>query len=505
MTTIPQMLRQQAQQCANADAIIDGAWRLSYGELQAHVLQAAAVLRQKGLGRGDCFAIWAPNCAEWIIACLAGQVLGAIMVPLNTRYKGGEAADILRRAHCKILFTVNGFLGTNYPQLLASHDLPELKEIIVMRAGQDDCAAMQDFLQAAATPLDPSVLDETSDDDLCDILYTSGTTGLPKGVMTAHGQNISVFDSFSSAIGMTAQDRYLVVNPFFHSFGYKAGWLSCLIRGAAIYPLPIFDVDEVLRRIEEDRITVMPGAPTIFQSLLASPTLATRDISSLRIATTGAAMIPVDLIRQMHEEIGIDHVFSAYGMTESCGVITLCQKGDDFATIATTCGRPLPGTEVKLVDDAGEQVASGAEGEIWVRGFNVMRGYYEDAAASAETITADGWLKTGDIGVQDDAGYIKITDRKKDMIIVGGFNCYPAEVERILLTHDKVKDVAVKAMADQRLGEVPQAFVVAADLDEAELIAWARNQMANFKVPRKISFLTELPRNASGKILKYQL
>ncbi len=505
MATIPQILHKQAQAQPQQLSIADGDWRLTYGELQDCVLRAVAVLRQKGLRKGDCFAIWAPNCAEWIIICLAGQTLGAVLVPLNTRYKGAEAADILRRSRCKFLFTMRDFLGVDYPAMLAGHDLPELEDIILLRDSGDMRAVMQSFLAQATTPLTASVFDEVADDDLCDILYTSGTTGAPKGVMTAHAQNISVFDNFTRAIGMTAQDRYLIVNPFFHSFGYKAGWLSCLIRGAAIYPLAVFEVEEVLRRIERDKISVMPGAPTIFQSLLADPTLANYDISSLRIATTGAAMIPVDLIRRMHEDLGIDNVFSAYGMTESCGVISLCQKGDDFETIATTSGRPLPETEVKIVADDGDMVAPGTEGEIWVRGFNVMRGYFEDEAASAQTITADGWLKTGDIGVQDEAGYIKITDRKKDMIIVGGFNCYPAEVERILLTHADITDVAIKGMADDRLGEVPQAFIVAQNINEDEIIAWARAHMANFKVPRKVTFMQELPRNASGKILKFQL
>mgnify|MGYP000043754914 CR=1 FL=1 len=502
MTTIPDVLFQKAASQPNALAISDGVWNLTYLELADRVKQAAGVMQGAGLGHGDRFGIWAPNCAEWIITCLAGQALGAVMVTLNTRYKGAEAADILRRSKCKLLFTVQGFLGTDYPDMLVSEDLPDLQDTIIIR-DETDRAAFDVFLSRAGTPITKTHVGEN---DISDIIFTSGTTGIPKGAMTTHAQNVQVFESFTQAIGMTAQDRYLVVNPFFHSFGYKAGWLACLVKGAAIFPLAVFDPKAVLERIERDKITVMPGAPTIFQTLMSHPDLGAHDISSLRVATTGATTIPVDLIRRMNEDLGIDDVFSAYGLTESTGVVSLCQKGDDFETIATTCGRPLPGTELRIVDMAGAEVSVGLEGEIWVRGFNVMQGYMDDAVATAETITPDGWLKTGDIGIQDENGYIKITDRKKDMVIVGGFNVYPAEVEKALLQHPAIKDVAVTGQADARLGEVTCAHVVCeSNLTKEDLMAWARENMANYKVPRHIVFHEVLPRNASGKVMKFKL
>ena len=485
-------------------ALKDDGWELSYGALAETVMQAAEVMRAMGLEHGDRFAIWAPNCAEWVVTALAGQRLGAVLVTLNTRYKGGEAADILRRSGCKVLFTVQGFLGTDYPAMLDGEDLPELRETIVIR-NENGREPFDAFL--GRTRADISDL-QVADTDIADIIFTSGTTGAPKGAMTTHDQNVAVFESFTTAIGMTENDRYLVVNPFFHSSGYKAGWLSCLIRGAAIYPLAVFDPKTVLERIEQDKITVMPGAPTIFQTLLAHPDLRTHDISSLRVATTGATTIPVDLIRQMHEVLGIDDVFSAYGQTESTGVISLCRQGDDFETIATTCGRPLPGTELRIVNDAGQDVDTGGEGEIWVRGFHVMSGYLDDAEATAETITPDGWLKTGDIGTQDAQGYIKITDRKKDMVIVGGFNCYPAEVEKTLLQHPDIVDVAVTGVPDDRLGEVTHAHIVlgeGAALELDALTVWAREHMANYKVPRGLTVHQALPRNASGKVQKFKL
>ena len=502
MTTIPQVLLEQAARRPNALAIEDGEWQLSYAGLAQKVKQAAGIMREMGLGHGDKFGIWAPNCAEWIIMALAGQSLGAVMVTLNTRYKGSEAADILRRARCKLLFTVKGFLGHDYPAMLEEQELPDLQEVIVIREATGQ-TAFENFLSRGGEPIDDI---SVSDADISDIIFTSGTTGAPKGAMTTHAQNVQVFESFTSAIGMNENDRYLVVNPFFHSFGYKAGWLSCLIKGAAIFPLAVYNPKEVLERIERDKITVMPGAPTIFQTLLAHPDLSKHDISSLRVATTGATTIPVDLIRSMHEDLGIDDVFSAYGLTESTGVVSLCQKGDDFETIATTCGRPLPGTELRLVNDAGEDAGSGEAGEIWVRGFHVMQGYLDMPEATAETITPDGWLKTGDIGTQDARGYIKITDRKKDMVIVGGFNVYPAEVEKALLQHPAITDVAVKGAADTRLGEVTHAHIVLkSPLVSEDLIAWCRENMANYKVPRGVSFHDQLPRNASGKVMKYLL
>ena len=506
MKTIPLILLETAQRQPEALAIQDGDVSMSYRGLLDAVLMVSSILKSDGFVQGDRFAIWAPNCWEWIVVALAGQGLGGVLVPLNTRYKGAEAADILRRSNCKFLFTVDGFLGHDYPGMLMGEKLPQLQDSYFLRGPDNPFWA---FLARynADEGMTPDDLLLVNPGDLSDIIFTSGTTGAPKGAMTSHGQNVEVFTSFTDAIGMNENDRYLVVNPFFHSFVYKAGWLSCLIKGAAIYPLAVFDPKAVLAQIERDKISVLPGAPTIFQTLLASPDLGEFDISSLRVATTGAATIPVDLIRRMHEDLGIDNVYSAYGLTESCGVVSLCQNGDDFTTIATTCGRALPGTELRLVKDDGRDAADGEEGEIWVRGFHVMKGYLDDEAATADTITPDGWLKTGDIGTQDDRGYIKITDRKKDMVIVGGFNCYPAEIEKALLQHEGIADIAIVGKPDERLGEVTHAFIVRSDqsLTESDIISWSRDNMANYKVPRGISFVEILPRNASGKVQKFML
>jgi acyl-CoA synthetase (AMP-forming)/AMP-acid ligase II len=296
------------------------------------------------------------------------------------------------------------------------------------------------------------------------------------------------------------------VNPFFHTFGYKAGFIACLMQGATIVPHAVFDVRQVLARIAEERITMLPGPPTLYQSIL---NIADRgDLSSLRLAVTGAAPVPVELIKRMRSELTFSTILTAYGLTESTGVVTICRQTDDAETISNTSGCAIPDTEVRVVDDEEAEVDRGDPGEIVVRGYNVMQGYYQDPQATAEAIDADGWLHTGDIGVMDERGYVRITDRKKDMFIVGGFNAYPAEIENDLLSHPAVAQAAVVGIGDDRLGEVGFAFVVpraGEAIDPDELIAWSRGKMANFKAPRYVEIVDALPLNASGKVLKYEL
>ena len=332
--------------------------------------------------------------------------------------------------------------------------------------------------------------------------------GQPKGVLSSHAQNVRVFRTWSEFVGLREGDRYLGVNPFFHSFGYKAGWLACLLQGATIYPLAVFDASRALDCIERERISVLPGPPTIYQSLLAHDSLARRDLSSLRLAVTGAASVPPALITRLRTELKFKSVLTAYGLTESTGVVTVCPHDADDATVATRCGVAIPGVEVRCADLSGRAVPTGEAGEVQVRGYNVMLGYFEDPAATAEAIDAEGWLHTGDVGVLDARGYLRITDRMKDVFIVGGFNCYPAEIERLLSEHAAVGQVAVIGIPDERLGEVGKAFVVLRPGQSAsaeELLAWSRANMANYKVPRQFQIVTQLPVNAAGKVQKFSL
>jgi acyl-CoA synthetase (AMP-forming)/AMP-acid ligase II len=278
--------------------------------------------------------------------------------------------------------------------------------------------------------------------------------------------------------------------------------------GATAIPHAVFDAGAVLERIGKERISVLPGAPTLYQSLLAHPDRAKVDLSSLRVAVTGAAPVPVELVERMRRELGFEIVVTAYGLTESSGTVTMCLPSDDADTISTTSGRPIPGVEVRCVGKDGRATPPGEAGEIQVRGFNVMRGYWGDPAETAKTIDAEGWLHTGDVGVLDARGYLRITDRIKDMFIVGGFNCYPAEIENLMYGQGGIAQVAVVGVPDDRQGEVGVAYVVAkpgAELTSQAVIAWCREHMANYKVPRRVEIVPALPTNASGKVLKYEL
>lgn len=509
--SIPDLLRRNAKQFASKVAIEDGDLSLTYIELDQQRRFAAKSFLAAGVSKGDRIGVWAPNINEWIIASLGLQSLGAILVPINTRMKGSEAAYVLRQSGCKILCTVSGFLGFDYPEMLVGEDLPQLQKIVILRGDASKNISWQDFLSNGKQINDDALASKEAlvgSDDLSDLIFTSGTTGNPKGVMTSHAQNLKVFEVWTDLVGLNQDDRYLIVNPFFHSFGYKAGWLACLIRGATILPHAVFDAAQVMARIGKDKVSVLPGPPTLYQTILAHPDKDQYDLSCLRLAVTGAAAIPVSLIHQMRDELHFDTVLTAYGLTESCGVVTMCREGDDAETIANTSGRAIPDTEVRCVDVDNKEVPLGEPGEIVVRGYNVMSGYFDDEAESKKAIDNEGWLHTGDIGVMDAEGNIRITDRIKDMFIVGGFNCYPAEIENQLSAHEAVAQVAVIGVPDERMGEVAMACVVKheqADLSEEALTAWCRENMANYKVPRKIRFMDALPLNATGKVQKFIL
>ncbi len=510
-TTFPRALWRAAERFGDALALDDEGVRLSFRELAAGAVGAARAFLAAGLGHGDRAAIWAPNVWEWVVAALGLQSVGAVLVPLNTRYKAAEAGYILRKSGARLLCTMGDFLGTNYADSLGGESLPDLEQILVFRGMSQRGINWPEFVSTGdVVPIDDARerAEAVSPDDLSDILFTSGTTGNPKGVMTAHGQNLRVFDTLSRGVGIREGDRYLIVNPFFHAFGYKAGWLSCLIRGAAAIPHQVFDAAKVMERIERERITVLPGPPTIYQSFLAHPDRTKFDLGSLRLAVTGAAAVPVELVKRMRSELGFESVITAYGLTEACGTVSMCLPDDDAETIATTSGRALPDTEVRCADADGKEVPRGSEGEVRVRGYNVMRGYLDEPEETAKALDAEGWLHTGDVGVMDERGYLRITDRIKDMYICGGFNCYPAEIENLMFQHPGVAQVAVIGIPDERMGEVGMAFVVPrpdATLEPAALIAWCREKMANYKAPRRIEIVPVLPLNASGKVLKTEL
>jgi acyl-CoA synthetase (AMP-forming)/AMP-acid ligase II len=499
--TIPGLVRRAAEQFGGREALVDEHARLTFSQLAEQAERAGRALAAGGVTKGDRVAIWAPNCREWVIAALGIFAAGGVLVPLNTRFKGGEARYVLERADAQLLFTVTDFLDTNYVALLeAEPAVPSLRETIDLRD-----AAFMTFLERGDAPAELPTL---TGDDLCSILFTSGTTGRPKGAMLTHGATVRAYDSWSSEVGLQEGDRYLVVNPFFHSFGVNAGIVACLVKGATIIPHAVFDVDLVMARAAQEKVSMLPGPPTVYQSILDHPRLAEFDMTSLRLAVTGAAPVPVELIRRMRAELGFETIVTGYGLTEATGIATMCRHDDDPETISTTSGRAIPDVEVQVVDEKGVEVARGEPGEIVIRGYNVMRGFIHDQEATAEAIDSDGWLHTGDVGVMDARGYVRITDRTKDMFIVGGFNAYPAEIENMINEHPAVGQVAVVGVPDTRLGEVGYAFVIPrrdATITPDELIAWCRDKMANYKVPRYVEIIDAVPLNASGKVLKTEL
>jgi acyl-CoA synthetase (AMP-forming)/AMP-acid ligase II len=325
--------------------------------------------------------------------------------------------------------------------------------------------------------------------------------------MLTHGASTRTYTSWSEVVGLTAGDRYLIAYPFFHTAGLKSGVLACILTGSVMIPHPVFDAASVMARVAEERITMLPGPPAIFQTLLSAK-LTDYDTSSLRLAVTGAAAVPVELVERLRSELKFASVVTGYGLTETTGTATMCRHDDDPVIIATTCGRAIPGGEVCVVSASGAQLPPGEPGEVLVRGYQVMRGYFGNPEATAEAIDAEGWLHTGDVGVLDAAGNLRITDRIKDMFIVGGFNAYPVEIENVMLGHTDVAQVAVIGVPDERMGEVGMAFVIrreGATLTAEELVAWSREQMANYKVPRSVRFVEAFPLNATGKVLKYEL
>jgi HIP---CoA ligase len=543
--TLPGLVQDAAARFGEAEAVVDRhgpggtTTRWSFDRLADEVATATRAVVAHGVEPGDRVAVWAPNCAEWIVAALGAVGAGAVLVPLNTRYKGAEAAYILRASGARVLFTVQGFLGTDYPAMLEEaiangEEVPRLEQVVVLRTGDpndpDDTSATNspdtnpassrtrqltwDAFLEAAERCEPEVAAgrtaAIAAGDLSDLVFTSGTTGYPKGAMTTHQQTLRTFATWAEVVGLRAGDRYLIVNPFFHTFGYKAGIVACLMTGATMVPEPVFDVDVVLQRVSDERISVLPGPPTIFQSILDHPRRQEFDLSTLRLVVTGAAVVPVELVESLWSDLGIETVLTAYGLTEATGTATMCRRGDSAEVISATSGRAIPDVEVRIVDADGAEVPVGGTGEIVVRGYNVMSGYLDDPEATAAAIDPEGWLHTGDVGFLDAEGNLAITDRLKDMYVCGGFNVYPAEVEAVLRRCPGVAQVAVVGVPDRRMGEVGLAVVVPiAGADAAQvtegLPAFAKDRLANFKVPRGVELVDVLPTNASGKVLKREL
>jgi HIP---CoA ligase len=472
------MVLSAADRFGDAEAVVDGPLRLTFAEVVQRIRCAAGAFADHGIQQGDRVAIWAPNSVEWIVAAFGVLTAGGVLVPVNTRFKTEEAADVIGRCGAKAVLVQKGFLGQDY---VAPSGVP----VIDLKS---------DFLfSGAPSSQRVSGLKGT---DISDIIFTSGTTGRPKGAKLNHQQTLRMYEEWATLADLREGDRYLMINPYFHTFGLKAGLIASFLRGATMLPLAAFDIDRVVELIEAERITMLPGPPTVYHSLLTVEDKG--KLATLRAGVTGAADIPVELIRRIHDELPFQTLMTGYGLTEA-GNVTLSRPGDSFEDVATTAGLPCDGVEVRIADDA----------EVLVRGYNVMAGYLDDPVATDEAIDADGWLHTGDLGSSTATGRLRIVGRKKDMFIVGGFNAYPAEIESFLMEHPAVAQAAVIGVPDDRLGQVGKAFIVPTggkgSVGADELIAWSRDRMAGFKVPRFVEFLEELPLNATGKVMKDHL
>jgi acyl-CoA synthetase (AMP-forming)/AMP-acid ligase II len=510
---IPELALRGAELFGDRSALVDGPVDLSFHDLRREMLTIASSLIARGVQPGERIALWAPNSAAWVTSALGIMASGAVLVPLNTRFTSGEVANLLEMVDASLLFVADGFLGKHQVEGLRA-EAPTLRSvadpILVPTPGSITRPEWQDFIdQAQGDPITPALdrIGKIGPDDVSDIIFSSGTTGAPKGVLLLHGTSVRLYTAYNEIVDVREGDRMLVSLPFFHCFGYKAGWMLDLLAGATTYPLAVFDGPTVLEMIQKYKITHLPGSPSMLWPLVEDPNRQDFDLSSLRTVVLGAAPIPVELVRRLQDEIHVENVMSGYGLTENHALVSMSRRGDAPELVATTVGRVVDELEVRTVDDDGHPLPTGATGEFVVRGYGHMVGYYGDPAATA-AVLSDGWLHTGDVGNVDEQGYLRITDRKKDIYITGGFNVAPAEVEKVIATLDGVSRVAVVGVSDDRMGEVGAAFVVPVEgsaLSPDGILTAVRGRVANYKVPRYVHIVSELPTNAMGKIQKAQL
>jgi acyl-CoA synthetase (AMP-forming)/AMP-acid ligase II len=494
------MLRDQAAHHPDATVIAEGGARVTLSELRAASAEVARGLIALGVEPGDRVAMWGLNSAYWVTHAFGIWDAGAVIVPLSSRFKGIEAAQLIEKTGAKVLITGEGPTAAPLAGLLPP--LPGLSHTVVPPASELPALAAR----VSAREAEDRAL-AVRPEDLCEIMSTSGTTGTPKGVMLDHAQVVRGYWDWSEIVTLDEHDRYPVIAPFSHGFGLNAGLVACVMRRATMLPIPIFSPDALMSLISAERVTILAGPPTLFHRILDELERGSWDVSSLRVAICGAAAVPATLITRLVERAGLERVINAYGLMEGT-VVSMTRAGDPIEVVAGTTGRTVPGIEVKIVDDDGKEVAPGERGEILQRGYGVMRGYWDDPEKTAEAVDPDGWLHTGDVGVLDERGNLAIVDRKKELYIVNGFNVSPAEVESLLLREGSLAQVAVVGVPDPATGEAGVAYAVprpGATVDPAALIAWARENMSNYKVPKRVVVVGSLPTNVNGKIDKIAL
>ncbi|WP_374709327.1 AMP-binding protein [Desmospora profundinema] len=528
--TVGGLLDDRVSRFGDREAVVypDRGIRWSYREFQRQCDQAAKGLIKLGVRKGDHLAVWASNHPEWLVTQFATGKIGAVMVTVNTNYRARELEYLLRQSDTETLILMDSFKGASYvdmlyeicpelkqaePGQLRSKRLPWLRNVIFL--GDEAKPGM--FNWSEVMRMGESVPDETLQErqdslhaeDVINMQYTSGTTGFPKGVMLTHTNIVNNARSIAACMELTEQDRMCIPVPFFHCFGCVLGTLACVTVGAAMVPVVEFDPLTVIKTVAGERCTALHGVPTMFIAELNHPEFSRFDLSSLRTGIMAGSNCPMEVMKRVIHDMGASEITIAYGQTESSPVISQTRTKDPIERRVSTVGKALPGVEVKVIDPAtGEEVPPGVQGELCTRGYLVMKGYYRLAEATAEAIDEDGWLHTGDLARMDEEGYLRITGRLKEMIIRGGENIFPREIEEFLYTHPKILDVQIVGIPDEKYGEEVMAFIRLKDgenLDSEEVRNFCKGAIARYKIPRYIQITDSYPMTASGKVQKFRL
>jgi fatty-acyl-CoA synthase len=530
--TVGGLLDLVAERRPDDDALVypDRDLRHSYRKFREVVEGCARALMALGLRKGDHVAVWGQNVPEWVILQFATGKMGAVLVTVNPAYKAQELKYVLDQSDAAALFLTSGvkdadfieIFGQAVPEIadtadgeLSVEELPHLRHVVLMGEGDRrglPIMTFEEFVERG-TEVSPEDLDERQDSldagEVINMQYTSGTTGFPKGVQLSHANIVKNAFYIGECMELGPEDQVCIPVPFFHCFGCVLGTLNTVTHEGTMVPVEQFDPEKVLQAVHEERCTAVLGVPTMFIAELEHPDFEEYDTSSLRTGIMAGSPCPMEVMKQVVDVMGASEITIAYGQTESSPVITQTRTKDPLELRVSTVGRVLPETEVRIVDvDTGEDCSPGEQGELWTRGYLVMKGYYKMEDKTREVIDEEGWLHTGDLAVMDENGYVKITGRAKDMIIRGGENVYPREIEEFLYTHPDISDVQVYGVPDEKYGEQVAAAVKkrqGSDLTEEDVKEFCRENIARYKVPFYVDFVEEYPMTASGKIQKYRL
>ncbi|AJQ28033.1 AMP-binding protein [Pelosinus fermentans] len=528
--TIGQLIDLRAKENTKTEALVysDLNLRYNYDDFRYVCNQAAKGLMKLGVQKGEHIAIWATNVPQWVITQFGSAKMGAVLVTVNTNYKIFELEYLLKQSDTTTLILIKGTKSSDYismlyqlcPELhnckpgeLKSQRLPFLRNIIVIdEKNYPGMFTWNELIEIGNTVTDEELAvrqDSLDPDDVISMMYTSGTTGFPKGVMLTHNNLIGNACSLAECMDFTKKDRLCIPVPFFHCFGCVLGTMACVVSGATMVPIVVFNPIKVLETIEKESCTAVHGVPTMFIMELEEMEKNKYDTSSLRTGIMAGSPCPIEVMKKVVDKMGVKEITITYGQTEASPGITMTRTDDPLELRVTTVGRALPNVEVKIIDsETGKEVPRNTQGELCSRGYNTMKGYYKMIEATAAAIDNDGWLHTGDLAVMDENGYCKITGRLKDMIIRGGENIYPREIEEFIYTHPKVKDVQVVGVPSEKYGEEVMAFIQIKpgnSITEEELKEYCREKIARYKIPKYIAFVDGYPITASGKIQKYKL